>query len=261
LVIRFRFDLDPLDEMPPWGGGRPTLHWFGLTAGRYWIEADGHELLRRTRVDSRGSCVDYYLARLWEDVNVLTPDVLEPVPADLEPFIASDPERWTCDPLEFIADGDEDETVPDHPVVTAASWHSGHYLDFGYLRNAPDLRFWRTIDGGRDEITVDWRHEDDGEIAFTAGRAVRFSVPTAAYLEAVRTLDQELMAAMRRRVEELERRGGLPGVDLDVAALRREHQDRTQWLARNLDRVPKTDWNAVRQGAGRLFDDAQQTDP
>jgi hypothetical protein len=136
-------------------------------------------------------------------------------------------------------------------VVTAASWHSEHYLDLGYPRNAPQLRFWRTVRGDRDEITVDWWHEDDGEIGSAAGPAARFSVPTGAYLDAVHALDRELMTAMRQRVEQLERRGRLPGVDLNLGGLRREHADRERWLARNLARSPKTDWDAVRQGARR----------
>jgi hypothetical protein len=67
--------------------------------------------------------VDYYLARFWEDLNLLTPDVLEPVPAELQPFIASDPAQWACNWLEFIAGADEDgvedvdPNAPDHPVV------------------------------------------------------------------------------------------------------------------------------------------------
>jgi hypothetical protein len=265
-VIRFRFELYPLDEVSRWGGDRPRLHWFGLTEGWYWLEAGGHQLLRRTRLDHPRPYVDYYLARLWEDVNVGTPDVLEPVPTDLQPFIASDPAQWVCDPLAFIADGDKDRIddvdpdAPDHPVVTAANWHGAHYLDFGYLQNAPRLRFWRTLSGDRDEITVDWRHEDDGEIGFTAGPALQFSVATDVYLEAVHVLDQELMTAMGRRVEELQRRSGLPGVDLNLAGLRREHEDRAHWLARNLHRSPKTDWDAVRLGARRLLGDDQQAD-
>ncbi|GAB4101642.1 hypothetical protein GCM10028790_06600 [Micromonospora taraxaci] len=81
-MIRFRFELYPLDEVSPWGGDRPTLHWFGLTDGWYWLEAGGQELLRRPRQVRRHPFVDYHLARLWEDVNVLTPTVLEPVPED-----------------------------------------------------------------------------------------------------------------------------------------------------------------------------------
>ncbi|MEU8607243.1 DUF5984 family protein [Actinoplanes sp. NPDC048791] len=133
--------------------------------------------------------------RLWEDVNVLTPDILEAVPDDLQSFIATDSTQWACDPLDFVPEVDDG---PDHPVVTAVNWHSGHYLDFGYLRHPPHLRLWRTVDGDRDEITLDWQHVDDGEIGF----AQRCSVPTEAYVEAVHTLDRELMTAMHQRIQE-----------------------------------------------------------
>ncbi|WP_431884035.1 DUF5984 family protein [Micromonospora gifhornensis] len=260
-MIRFRFELYPLDEVSPWGRDQPSLHWFGLTEGWYWLETSGQELLRRTRQSDPHPYVDYYLARLWEDLIVLTPEVLVPVPDDLQPFIASHHAQWTCDPLEFVEEPDErrpddgNADVPDHPVVTAAVWHGEHHLDFGYLRNPPKLRLWRTTCGDRDEITLDWRHEDDGEIGFTADSTVRLSLPTTAYLEAVHILDRELMDAMGQRVEDLEHRGGLPGVNIDLVDLRREHEDRRHWLARNLDRAPKTDWNAVRQGARLLLGD------
>ncbi|MGC4894538.1 DUF5984 family protein [Micromonospora sp. DT31] len=261
-MIRFRFELYPLDEVSPWGSDRPRLHWFGLTDGWYWLDAGGHTLLRRTREVHPHSYIDYYLARLWEDVIALTPEVLETVPDDLQPFIASDPAQWTRDPLDFVPDPDaeradegDDPGAPGHPVVTAAIWHGDHRLDFGYVRDPLRLRFWRTVSGDRDEITVDWRHEDDGDIGFTADPTVRLSVPTTEYLEAVQNLDRELMDAMGQRVAELDCRGGLPGVDLDLAHLRHEHEDRQHWLARNLDRSPETDWNVVRQGARLLLGD------
>lgn len=188
------------------------------------------------------------------------------MPDDLQPFIASHPAQWTNDPLEFVAEPDERRTddgnvdVPDHPVVTAVIWYGAHYLGFGYLRNAPKLRLWRTTHDDRDEITMDWRHEDDGEIGFTADPTVQLTVPTTAYLEAALTLNRQLIDAMGQRVDELERRRGLPGVDLDLVQLRREHEDRRHWLAKNLDRSPKTDWNAVRQGTRLLLGDVQRAD-
>ncbi|WP_326550343.1 DUF5984 family protein [Micromonospora sp. NBC_01813] len=263
-MISFRFELYPLDEVSPWGSDQPRLHWFGLTEGCYWLEVGGQELLRRIRHVHPHPYIDYYLARLWEDVIVLAPQVLEPVPDDLQSFIASQPAQWACDPLEFVAEPGEERTDDgnadghDHPVVTAAIWHGEHYLDFGYLRNPPKLRFWRSIRSARDEITVDWQHEDDGEIGFTADPTVRLSVPTAAYLDAVHTLNHQLMAAMGQRVEVLERRSGLPRVDLDLIHLRREHEERRHWLTKNLDRSPQTDWNLVRQGAHLLLGDVRR---
>jgi Family of unknown function (DUF5984) len=198
-VFSFRFELRPLDEVSPWGGARSTLHWFGLTEGWYWIDANRYELLRRSRVEHARPYIDYYLARLWEDVIELTPHVLESVPDDLRSFVASARGAWARDPNDFLAEpgshGVQTE-IPGsglHPVLAAAMWHGEHELDFGYLRNAPRLRFWRTVGGDRDEITGNWQHEDDGEIGFTAGQAVRFSVPTTDYLEAVRRLDSEFV--------------------------------------------------------------------
>lgn len=223
-MFRFPFELWPLDEVTPWGG---ELHWFGLTEGTYGIEVDGHELLRPP--------ADYYVVRLWEDVNVLTPDILEPVPADLLAFIASDPSTWTHGEADFMPD-DAGPDAPDPPAVTAAIWHSGHYLDLGYLQDAPHLRLWRAAD----EIHLNLRHGDDAPL--------RLSVPLADYLDAVHTLDRTLMAAMEQRIAELERRGGPPGVELDLPGLRREHEDRSQWLARSLARTPDTKWESVRRG-------------
>jgi hypothetical protein len=63
-------------------------------------------------------------------------------------------------------------------------------------------------------------------------------VPTSDYLDAVHRLDRTSMAAMEQRIEELERRGGLPGAEIDLAGLRHEHEDRSHRLARNLGRAP-----------------------
>jgi hypothetical protein len=64
---------------------------------------------------------------------------------------------------------------------------------------------------------------------------------------------------MGQRIEELDRGGGLPGVELDIVELRRDHDDRARWRARMLDRTPTTDWDAVRHGAGHLLRHAAQT--
>lgn len=53
-AIRFRFGLTPLEEVKPWGAGR-VLHWFGLTAGWYCLDIDGHEVLRYSSARSGNS--------------------------------------------------------------------------------------------------------------------------------------------------------------------------------------------------------------
>ncbi|MEU4619620.1 DUF5984 family protein [Actinoplanes sp. NPDC023801] len=253
--MRFRFELRPPDEVEPWDGDPPMLHWFGLTDGWYWIEVGEYDLLRRTGVEDPRPYIDYQVARLWEDVNLVSPAALEPVPDDLLTFIASDSESWVYNWLQDVAVRDQgaDHNVPEHPSVVAALWHGEHNLDFSYLLNPPRLRLWRSIRGGNDEVTVDWQHKDDGRISFAAGAAVRCSIPTTEYLDAVRTFDREFLAAMRQRIEELEDRGGIPGVEIDLPGLRHQQDQRTRWLTRNLDRRLNTDWNAVRKGAGILL--------
>ncbi|GII55826.1 hypothetical protein Pth03_42150 [Planotetraspora thailandica] len=248
-VIRFRFALTPLGEVAPWGRHQRSLHWFGLTSGWYWIELGDHELLRYSpetlrRYHDEGPAarhpyVDYYVARLWEDVDELVPTVMQPVPPDLLRFMASDQRDWP--PL------DSDATVE------VATWYGGHVLDLGYIRQPPHIRAWRTVAGGHDTVTVTWRHDDDGDIRFTAAPSGSVTVPAASFLAAVRRLDRELMAAMDRRVKALERTGPPDGVELDVPGLRAEHADRTTWLDRHLRREPVTDWAAVRAGAREIL--------
>lgn len=209
-------------EVEPWGDPDPGLHWFALTAGDYWIELGGRELAR----------VDYFAVRLWEDLLQLLPSALQPVPADLAEFVAADRGRWNA----WLEDEKSSERAWD-----AVLWHGEHSLDFGYLRRPPRVRAWRTVTGGRDEVTVT---VDDS----------RGSLPAASFTDAVRRFDAELIAGMERRVEELERTGPPAGVELDLTQLRREHDDRATWLARRFAAdPPETDWAAVRLGAAELL--------
>ncbi|GIH23382.1 hypothetical protein Aph01nite_16920 [Acrocarpospora phusangensis] len=248
-MIEFRFALTPLGQVSPWGDEVRRLHWFGLTDGWYWIELDGHELLRyspetlqRYRTDqlpAQRPYVDYYLARLWEDITDMTPTVLQPVPKDLLGFVAGDPDTW--------------QPVESDTASIAAGWHDEHRLDLGYIRQPPRIRAWRTSSDDLDTVTVTWRHDDEGSIRFTADPTGRVVVPAESFLTAVRRLDHDLMIAMERRIRVLERTGPPDGVQLDLRALRAEHLDRTTWLARRLQREPATDWAAVRAGAAELL--------
>lgn len=253
--LRFRFVLTPLAQVAPWGAER-RLHWFGLTDGWYWIELGEHELLRyapETLAEHRDGgaaarhpYVDYYVARIWQDLIGLAPAVLEPVPDDLQDFVASDPRDWRP-----VDDGELDD--PD--LDAAMAWHDGHEIYLGYLRDAPRIRFWRAGEGESDGVTVSWQHPDagDSDIRFTAPATGRVRVPADSFAAAVRRLDAELIAAMAQRIGELERAVPVDGVQVDLAQLRGEHDDRSTWLARLLDRRPGTDWDALRRGADRLL--------
>ncbi|WP_043651148.1 DUF5984 family protein [Nocardia thailandica] len=248
-MTRIRFSLDPLDEVVPWGGERRRLHWFGLTQGRYCLDVGDVTLLvyapRDADPDPTRAWADYYVVRLWEDLLEVLPSALDPVPPDLAPFFAGGAEGWF---------GAHDPDVFDDPAVAAAAdAHADRALDTGYLRFGPALRWWRTVEP-EDTMHLAWRHtpDPDGEIVFAAPVSGTRSVPTAEFVEAITDFDRRLTAAMRDRIEQVAAVGTAPDVDLDLPALRREHEQRRTWLSRATSRRERTDWAAVRAGVATL---------
>ncbi|GAA1185598.1 hypothetical protein F4556_000093 [Kitasatospora gansuensis] len=104
-------------------------------------------------------------------------------------------------------------------------------------------------------MTLTWEHQADpeGVIEFAGPQAGRVTMPTSEFLAAVTEFDRALLAAMDERINELERFAPVPGVQLDVAELRREHRDRATWLQRARNHEPGTDWDAVRTGLRTLL--------
>jgi hypothetical protein len=151
-----------------------------------------------------------------------------------------------CDLPDLLPAETEEATI-------AASWHGGHTLDLGYLRQPPRIRAWRTTASDRDMVTVTWRLSTDGDIGFTASPAGQASVPTASFLTAVQTFHADLIEAMRLRIDELDRTGPPDGVHLDLHQLQAEHRDRANRLEQRLHDEPETDWNAIRAGARQLL--------
>jgi hypothetical protein len=246
-VLRFRFDLTPTAEIPPWpgvGDTGPSLSWFGLTDGCYWIEAGGQELLRYNdqalaewaAEGYPAVCpyVDYQVVRLWEDLMEIVPRVLEPVPADLVDIITNRPAPGRLD---------RDETSDE-----AATWRDGHILFSWHLTAAPQICFYRTSLDRADVVTVAWHNDPH----FTGPEHGQVQVPTPAFIDAVRAFDRELLDAMEHRVAELERTGSPDGVHIDMRQLRAEQQDRGIWMPQALQRHPDTDWAAIRAGARKL---------
>lgn len=222
MTLRFRFELTPLAEVAPWGGGK--LHWFGLTDGRYWIELGGRELL----MSEDAPRADYFVARFWEDLGLLAPAALEPAPPDLIGFLLGDL-RLENDP-------------EDSPECEAAlTWRDDHWVDFGYLARPPHAVWWRI----GDDLTLSWTEHDRP--------AVLWTIPAEEFTAALTRFDRELMAAMEDRVRRVEAGATPPGSAIDLDALRRDHGARTSWLRDVGSRVPATDWAAVRSGARRLM--------
>ncbi|TWD73336.1 hypothetical protein FB561_7225 [Kribbella amoyensis] len=233
-MIRFRFGLRPLAEIAPWGGDRPNLSWFGLTDGWYWIELGDVDLLRHLPEDGdEHPAVDYYVARFWEDLLRLFPAVIEDVPAALVDLLRSDPRTWP-------------ELDPDDPVTDSVlTWSTDHFLDVGYLGNAPTIRCWRH----GDQVTIGWQDSDPSR--YTAPPSGEVTVSLSEFLAAVGDLHQALITAMETRVAEVIA-APPPHVAIDLTQLRAEQADRATWLSHATARQPATNWSHIHTAAHRI---------
>ena len=245
-LLRFQFEFHPLADVPPWGGDQPTLHWFGLTSGWFWIEADGRHLPQYSeravqRWNLNRPYPDYYVVRLWEDLLILCWALTEPVPADVVHFVdGSFPSRELPD----------DDISP--AVDAAFEAQSDYQLDLGYLTNAPAVTCWRHIAADLDLVTLRQRILPAGRDTFDGPDLLEVTVPTAEFFAAVHDFDRRLIAAMAERVTELERTGPPAGVELDVDTLRAEHVRRDRWLAERLAAPRHVDWSQVRAGIAEI---------
>ena len=92
------FTLLPISDVQPWGrADAPTLHWFGLTDGEYWIEVGDEKLFQYSesaRAAGAGQYCEYQVVRLYEDLIDMLPHILESVPGSLTPYVAGDTAGW-----------------------------------------------------------------------------------------------------------------------------------------------------------------------
>jgi hypothetical protein len=217
------FSLTDLDSVVPWGEGHNRLHWFGLTEGSYWMRVGQAKLFEfvagsRPSESSEGTYVDYYIARLWEDLLDLLPRVLHEVPQSIE-----------------------------HSLRNRSSWQRGksrgaagafwaaRALDCGYLVNPPHIWIWSSA--GVTKIRWSSNSPEPDGPRWTAGEG-EWEMPTAGFVEEVKGFDHRLIAEMGDRVTAVLAGALGPAIEIDVEQLNREHHDRATWLSKALSADP-----------------------
>jgi hypothetical protein len=250
----FNFSLKPLAEVTPWGGREaPTLHWFGLTEGAYWIEAGAVRIFEYSAAAGGGRC-DYHVARLHEDVLAEARHGLEPVPDDLRAYFLA--VSGACGVRTGAADfsrkldrlrrrgPDDDERLWDC-VDRATDWVRRRHLDTAYLTAGPALAIWS--DTRRTHLA--WNTDGcviDGVPAWSA-RSGDYSLSRDEYVHELTDFHARLMTAMHARVEAVRRGALAPGIAVDLDALAREQDNRRREIDDALrPPEPPTDWAAVR---------------
>ncbi len=268
----FNFQLSPVEDIKPWTtpsrGNEKSLHWFGLTLGRYWLQTGAGELFRdspgllqhwaRTYPGVPNECyVDNQVSRLWEDVLGILPTVLEPVPDDLASYLrpggAWDSwatwDGWTDRAYEWIAGHQEeagwDEMLGWDKLDAATRWWSSRRLDAGHLTKPPRLWFWRE----KEQVRLRWDNRGqliDGRQVW-AGASGQVTLPVAEFVAEVQSFDQRLMRAMAERVDSVRHNWSRPEVRRDWPKLREEHRHRAAQFSKVLAQAPsRTDWDQVR---------------
>lgn len=260
----FNYQLRDLDDIEPWlnEAEEPFLNWFALSDGWYWVEADDKQILTYTDEALKTleaefgpaphNYVDYYVARLWEDLLDILPQVLNPLPRPLIERLEAPEEwlAWLAQAETWLFDQDEEDEEPFTLYFQAAGWWSARLLDISYMDNEPLLYFWRQ----QHDIYLYWNSQDaqrDGP-AFWNYDPFITSMPIADFRQEMKWFNRRLLQDMSERIAGLLGSEAPDYVQIDAEQLKQEQRDRTHWLAEQMDALPSDDWDATLKAIAAL---------
>jgi hypothetical protein len=253
----FNFSLRPIDEIQPWGTApNPSLHWFGLTDGCYWIDAGGEELFRSSEEalakwphdPFAGPYLDYQVSRLLEDVLSILADVLQPVPPRLQPYIRSAYAAtfWRDHCRAFWgSDATHDDGLAGRASL-AEDWVNRRSVDTYYLTCGPRIWIWREAEA----VTIAWDNtrEEIDAVQPWASLLGTYSLPAVEFLAEVTSFHDRLMAEMGHRIDSISTSWDRPEIRIDLRGLVQEHEYRRGLLESALSRRPDDlDDNAIEE--------------
>jgi len=222
------FQLRDVSTIAPFGDKQPVLHWFGLSDGWYWLTVGDDELFcfgqqfveREEPWCSDHTAlpyVDYYVARLWEDLFEQLPAILTPLPPELADRAADAVgwQRWQDEAQRWLDQQDSDSAFD--RFSQARGWWGDRCLNTGYLRNSPLIWCWRS----GDTLHVRWDNRREMQDGYPVWSAVygeyTFSVTT--FLEELHNFDARFMVAMTERVVAVRQHRLPPDVHIDLDQL------------------------------------------
>jgi Family of unknown function (DUF5984) len=248
----FQFELRPIDQIQPWGEPEdPNLHWFGLTDGLYWIQAGEHRLFEYSSIAQAHSGVppfcEYQVVRLYEDVIDLAPYALEPVPEELQRYIALDESKpWDYYLTKWCESADTSRASEDSMNILdeALPWMGRRTLDSAYLAPSTNIVFW----SNQESVHIQWDNRDRllHDCQAWSAQVGSWRLSRMEFVDEVRSFHDRLMEQMEKRVSQVAAGALAEAVRVDPESLRREQDTRSQSIERNLGQpVPPTDWPSV----------------
>ncbi len=243
----FHFQLFPVEEIQPWGDSPPTLHWFGLTMGWFWIEISGQELFRYTDAARKywesqdPDCPphalpyeDYQVARYWEDLVGMLPEILDLIPDDLAALVADGQvwEAWQAAARTWMEVTDTDHAWETH--YAAVGWWGKRTWDAGHLAHPPCLWLWRV----GETVHLRWDNRTvtvgDGIPVWTA-TAGEYTLPVADFIAHVTAFNDRFLAAMAARLQAVQTHWSRPEILLDFGELTQSQATAAKLLDANLN--------------------------
>jgi hypothetical protein len=242
----FNFALKAINDIEPWGGD--CLHWFGLTDGNYYIDVGDVQLFRysaeilaywtKENPELKGVepfYVDYQVVRLYEDLLEILPDILQPVPAEMQCLIAD--ERITKSWELFWQN--RTDAIEEEEVLreSACYWWWRRRLTSLHLTHSPIINIWRV----EDNIIIRWnnqQHQVNG-LAVWSTQSGEYKMPLAVFMAEVKLFHNNLMVEMKNRVALVATNNPIANVKIDIDILKNEQLMRENSLAEVLNLLPQ----------------------
>ncbi len=252
------FTLVPVEKVHPWGSpGNFSLSWFGLTDGQFWIRAGESTLFEYTdhaQVAGTTRYCDYQVVRLYEDLMEMLPHILEPLPASLFQYISGDTGIAWLESYRLWAEQNADHLKPDsywEIIDASTTWIGKRSLDSAYLSPSANIVIWSDTEN----VYFEWDNRTKifkGQPAWTALRGT-YKLPRNEFMAEIQSFHFRLMEQMAHRVGQVLSGALAAEINIDLAGLEREQNERCGTLDRVLSSLVQTDWQSVEMAINEIL--------
>lgn len=251
--LKINFKLQELDKIAPFGEEPDLrLHWFGLTDGLLWINADDRTIYEYSQeaLDYFGTDVrynDYQLSRFLEDFFGTFRYISESVPSELYDSIEKfdvQAEQWKESHFD-----DEDDVFfrfIDEKFLPMTGWYYERSFDSGHLVGGPYIGCFRHDEN----IKIIWESDyklESGNSIWTSPKGV-YELCYDDFVLSVRVFLERFFAAMDKQVENAVARDW-GRIAIDKKRLVTENEERKEGFYRQLaylkDSPNNTDWQGI----------------
>lgn len=215
----FEFELHPVEHIRPWGEpGSQTLSWFALSLGSFHMPVGGEtlfqyspEILSHWGADEKYA--DYQVAAFAREMLGSAAAGAARLPERIERIAA----HWDAVTavLPVAAADNERHYAATRWVRERSPWT-------GYLTACPRFSFVRV----GDEVFIHWDNREcsvDGVKVWTATQGT-YVLSVDAFRVECHDFADRLLKAMNERLDDIVAKRAAPQIDVDLAALRQQHQ-------------------------------------